>query len=399
MPVPLAAGLYGVLLGLGFTTFILTFAVWALAGMSVALGDPALGRRDRPRRSAPAGAAGDRARARRRAGRRGCTPRWPSARASCARCARSTRVALAACAVALVAARGRRRRSRPGVTDPSVDGALVAWHLPGAAGECSANGDQQTAPAAPTRRSAAAASPWLDNGVIDVQQTSASRSRPRSPPPGPTRSRSAPSWSPGGRTATRRRDLRRPARRRRAAPVAKSARARPPRARGRQARLHVDGRTGSRIVIADLATGKRTTVRRERRAQLLNPSLAGGRLLYVRDLQAPAAADRPADQRGVTQRPARSTATSPPGAATRATSPATSITAKGPQQASVAAPQAGPLDDDCCDDRARRRDAPTCTRLRQLAGQPLHGRRSCASTCASTRRVGVPQTLSSGGNR
>jgi len=43
MPVPLAAGLYGVLLGLGFTTFILTFAVWALAGIAVALGDPAVG--------------------------------------------------------------------------------------------------------------------------------------------------------------------------------------------------------------------------------------------------------------------------------------------------------------------------------------------------------------------
>jgi hypothetical protein len=43
LPLPLAAGLYGVLLGLGFTTFILTFAVWALAGVSVAVGDPALG--------------------------------------------------------------------------------------------------------------------------------------------------------------------------------------------------------------------------------------------------------------------------------------------------------------------------------------------------------------------
>jgi len=43
LPVPLAAGLYGVLLGLGFTTFILTFAVWALAAVSVAVGDPALG--------------------------------------------------------------------------------------------------------------------------------------------------------------------------------------------------------------------------------------------------------------------------------------------------------------------------------------------------------------------
>jgi hypothetical protein len=43
LAVPLAAGLYGVLLGLGFTTFILTFAVWALAGVCVAAGDPALG--------------------------------------------------------------------------------------------------------------------------------------------------------------------------------------------------------------------------------------------------------------------------------------------------------------------------------------------------------------------
>jgi hypothetical protein len=39
MPLPLAAGLYGILLGLGFTTFVLTLAVWALAGISVALGD------------------------------------------------------------------------------------------------------------------------------------------------------------------------------------------------------------------------------------------------------------------------------------------------------------------------------------------------------------------------
>jgi hypothetical protein len=38
MPLPLAAGLYGVLLGLGFTTFVLTLAVWALAGIAVAIG-------------------------------------------------------------------------------------------------------------------------------------------------------------------------------------------------------------------------------------------------------------------------------------------------------------------------------------------------------------------------
>jgi hypothetical protein len=43
MPLALAAGLYGVLLGIGFTTFVLSFGVWALAGVSLAVGDPALG--------------------------------------------------------------------------------------------------------------------------------------------------------------------------------------------------------------------------------------------------------------------------------------------------------------------------------------------------------------------
>ncbi len=43
MPLSLACGLYGVLLGLAFTTFVLAFAVWALAGISFAAGDPVLG--------------------------------------------------------------------------------------------------------------------------------------------------------------------------------------------------------------------------------------------------------------------------------------------------------------------------------------------------------------------
>jgi hypothetical protein len=43
LPLPLACVLYGVLLGLGFTTFVLAFAVWALAGISFAAGDPLLG--------------------------------------------------------------------------------------------------------------------------------------------------------------------------------------------------------------------------------------------------------------------------------------------------------------------------------------------------------------------
>ncbi len=43
MPMPVAAGLYGILLGLGFTTFVLTFGVFALAAISFAVGEPATG--------------------------------------------------------------------------------------------------------------------------------------------------------------------------------------------------------------------------------------------------------------------------------------------------------------------------------------------------------------------
>ena len=66
--------------------------------------------------------------------------------------------------------------------------------------------------------------------------------------------------------------------------VAKSAELGRPALEGGRIAYHVPGRNGSRIVIADLATGKRTTVRRERRAMLLNPSLHGGDLAYVRSL-------------------------------------------------------------------------------------------------------------------
>ena len=123
LPVPLAAGLYGVLLGLGFTTFILTFAVWALAAVSVALGDPRARRGARPRVRRRPRAAGDRARARspRPTAATPRTPRWPSARRSCAGCAwptpsrwRRARVAMTAVAPASAATVVASRRVRPG---------------------------------------------------------------------------------------------------------------------------------------------------------------------------------------------------------------------------------------------------------------------------------------------
>jgi hypothetical protein len=43
MPLPVTCALYGVLLGLGFTTFVLAFATWALAGVSFASASPLTG--------------------------------------------------------------------------------------------------------------------------------------------------------------------------------------------------------------------------------------------------------------------------------------------------------------------------------------------------------------------
>ncbi|HET6448796.1 MAG TPA: hypothetical protein VFG31_06760 [Conexibacter sp.] len=43
LPLPLATGLYGLLLGFGFTTYVLTLAVWALAGIAFASGSPEAG--------------------------------------------------------------------------------------------------------------------------------------------------------------------------------------------------------------------------------------------------------------------------------------------------------------------------------------------------------------------
>jgi hypothetical protein len=134
MPVPLAAGLYGVLLGLGFTTFILTFAVWALAGIAIATGDPTVGLaiglafgagRALPVIAlAPSGGGA-----------------LHAAMAEKPRILRSLRV-LDAAALALVAATLATAPAQAAVSvfavgyaDASLDGPLLALHRPGGQGE------------------------------------------------------------------------------------------------------------------------------------------------------------------------------------------------------------------------------------------------------------------------
>ena len=162
MPVPLAAGLYGVLLGLGFTTFILTFAVWALAGVSVALGDPALGRAVGLAFGAgrllpvvvlaPVG--GTEAAPRR-------TPRWPSGRAIL----RSLRAVDARRAGRVRGRAGRLRRwpppsgRRPAPATRASTARSSPGTWPGAAGRARPAAQPSRVARHASRRSAAAGSP------------------------------------------------------------------------------------------------------------------------------------------------------------------------------------------------------------------------------------------------
>jgi hypothetical protein len=167
-------------------------------------------------------------------------------------------------------------------SDPSVDGALVAWHEAGQPGVLVRDGE-------PTRL--AGVHPALGQGrlavttgsTIEVQSTSGDGFATSVPAPGADAVAVSESWvawrvregdgdaiyavplGAGGapREVMRSSELGRPA------------------LSGNRLAFHLIGRT-SRIIVADLSTGQMATARQERRALLLNPSLDGGRLLYVR---------------------------------------------------------------------------------------------------------------------
>ena len=167
-------------------------------------------------------------------------------------------------------------------SDPSVDGALIAWHVAGQPGVL-VRGGQQTRlggghPALGQGRLAV-----TTGSAIEVQSTSGDGFGVSVPAPGADAVAVSESWvvwrvregdadaiyavplGAGGpaREIARAPELGRPA------------------LQGGRLAFHLIGRT-SRIVVVDLASGQAATARQERHALLLNPSLQGGRLLYVR---------------------------------------------------------------------------------------------------------------------
>ncbi len=167
-------------------------------------------------------------------------------------------------------------------SDPSVDGALLAWHVPGRPGVLIRNGAAEqlggTHPALGEGRLAV-----LGDGIIQVSSTSGPAFNAAVPAPGADAIAVSARW-----VAWRARDgdadaiLAAPLPTGPSRLVLRLEELGRPVLEGGRLAFHAAGRRGGRIVLADLDAGTRRVVRRERRAQLLNPSLLGGRLLYVR---------------------------------------------------------------------------------------------------------------------
>jgi hypothetical protein len=298
MPLPLACGLYGVLLGLGFTTFVLAFAVWALAAISVAGDSVSLG--------IIVGAAFGVGRAipiacltphlgsedgQRRLDRISVDPRlWLGLR-------RIGAVGLTLCVVALAAATAlgnslgsKLTKLASSATDPSAAGGLVAWQSIGGSGVLQrATGARSPLPGdLPALGNANVA--WEQGADIVVANATTLATEATVPlPAGATLSALAVSDSwlvisalpVGGGAELFAISL--------ADPTTSTPISRAPLA-GEIGRPAIDGSdlvfstssaSSSAIVEVDLATGTRTTLHATRANYLLqNPVLSGGRLLY-----------------------------------------------------------------------------------------------------------------------
>ena len=291
LPLPLAAFGYGVLLGMGFTTYVLSFAVPALAAVSVALGDPALG--------VVLGVAFGIGRALpiailaplsdREAGLRAMDAM--AERPGLLRGARAAGAAALLLAALAFAAPVAQAAGKPAVvagaaTDPTLapDGAL-AWQVPGGAGRLSRAGAVQDLPGAHP----ALGGPFLayvtPDGIVVANTAD-----------GSTRTIAGVgadalavgdrwlAWRTAGPDRLWVLDLADPAGAPRpVASVPAPASLGRPALEGNALVYAVAGRRGSRIRLVDLATGRLRSLRRSSRGALLTqPSLRGGRLLYVR---------------------------------------------------------------------------------------------------------------------
>ena len=317
-PLPAAAGAYGVLLGLGFTTYVLAFVLWTAAALTLALGSPELG--------VAAGLAFGVGRAlpvvalapvAERPGAAWLLAAMAERPAILRAVRRAGGVALLACAAALAVAPGAAQATgRPGArdtaapltalpprapragaarlvaapaTDPSVDGALLVWQTPTGAvlrlpsgtviagpGQSPAVGDGLIA--------------YLDGGLAHVVSLATGAAIVTVPAPGADALAVASRWLVMRRTVSAQREVIQATPLDRVAPPRTVAASRLPGSLGRPSldgkRLvwaHSTVRT-SVITELNLETGRsRTPLRANSGAAYAEPSLHHAWLLYVRE--------------------------------------------------------------------------------------------------------------------
>jgi len=288
-PLALACGLYGVLLGLAFTTFVLAFAVWALAGISFAAGDPllgaavgvafGLGRALPVLMMAPGWGAGEGAR---RLDSMASEPRmWLGLR-------RLDALGLSACALLLSGA-SATAAVLPHAVDPSTSRGLVAWQRIAGSGQLRlASGAVVSLPGADPALGGSLIA-WQAGGTITVAVAAGLAPLASIPASAVDGLAISQTWlayrapSAGGGEALLAAPLSAPLAPRTIATAAQAGEIGRPALDGARLVFSENSQRRSAIELVDLAGGARRALRVSRRgAQLLNPSLLGTRLLYER---------------------------------------------------------------------------------------------------------------------
>jgi hypothetical protein len=288
MPLPLACGLYGILLGLGFTTFVLAFAVWALAGISFAAGEPLLGviigvafgagRALPVLWMAPGLRAGHGAR---RLEEMASEPRlWLGLR-------RLDALGLCLCALSLGGA-SAGAATLPGATDPSAAGESLVWQRVDGAGQLLASGAISTLPGShPALGQTSIA--WAGGDAITVAERASLRPRATVPATGVSALAISDSWlvfrdsDPSGGENLIGVPLAAPGPRRYIFGSRLPGEVGRPDLDGSTVVFSVDTPARNAIETLDLNTGTRRILRSATDgAALLNPSMLEGRLLFER---------------------------------------------------------------------------------------------------------------------
>lgn len=291
LPLALASWLYGILLGLGFTTFVLTLAVWALAGVSLAAGQLALGLvigvgfglgRALPVVGLVATAATGPG--------RGLLERMEQRPQLLRRLRLADAAALTLCAVLLADATASAASAVTTIaepaTDPTAAGGDLAWQQPGA-GWAFRRG-------ASTSTGLPGSDPAIGGNVLAVRQGNAVVLVRRDTGalisaldlPGVEKLAVSDRWLVyRQRGAAGDELLARPmaalANRRRIARASAADHLSRPALAGDTVVFGTASHRGSSIVAMDLRRHRRRTVRSSSASQLLNPSTSGGRVLFV----------------------------------------------------------------------------------------------------------------------